>query len=814
MLGKGFFFTESHNPDLPPEEWTEVSTHTTAGAYSDSLTWGKYKIILSGAGGGGAAAGWSEASGTRYAANGYKGEEKTIYVNVDYGNTLAISGIIGAGGGGAAARIRHTNYNYAGSGGTGYQNGSSGTITQKSSEDDFTNWYPLLRFILRDADKLDLWEYKDFTIQHGLRYQYAIQQYNSKGLYSTKMIAVNEKGQKYIEPDFEDSFLYDGKRQLKIRFNPKVSSFKTDLMENKVDTIGSKYPFIFRNSKVEYKEFPIAGLISYHSDEANLFIDDEKLGLETDYTQKPRSEISRTKAIETNDLYLKARTTALVGYNVAAERIFKLSVLEWLNDGKPKLFRSPTEGNYFVRLMNVSLTPEEVTGRMIHTFQATAYEIAPCDYSTLNQYEIISIDEPSSDQYRLMTLDLSDPDVKDYYAESSWGEEEIREQQAAQAAIIARLQQQLTQAENQLYAATSRYDNNPTEENWDRLEAAHRKIVNLNNQIIAASREAARLATLTTYKKYNKHDMIEYIEFRDCLPGTTFYIFDENDGTEFSITIGVTGSYIVSLDDHVFTSVRVADNADEPAFGLITYKYLAVEENNFENIYDIEYEQTLARQFIGKKVIIDKSLPKDEINDIKRTLISFYYINFQARIVEDIYVDGDGVCWKWKKTGNTITQRKGNKINNDALSPFMIYKIHDDLNIWHYAEWKDDLNEWHTINEIDYTITIDDNIIVLEPDYEEELLNHLIQFFDNQSFDYLRIGNGIVLDCAYTSSLSVYNIEMTDNELQSRMRSYLNMVEMYNTPDSQYYQSRTFYDTNIVPAWTSYCNLLKQKLDV
>lgn len=128
MLGKGFFLTESHNPDLPPEEWTEVSTHTTAGAYSDSLAWGKYKIILSGAGGGGAAAGWSEAHGTRYAENGYKGEEKTIYVNVAYGNTLAISGTIGAGGGGAAARIEHTNYNYAGAGGTGYQNGSSGTI--------------------------------------------------------------------------------------------------------------------------------------------------------------------------------------------------------------------------------------------------------------------------------------------------------------------------------------------------------------------------------------------------------------------------------------------------------------------------------------------------------------------------------------------------------------------------------------------------------------------------------------------------------------------------------------------------------------
>lgn len=137
MLGKGFFLTESHNPDLPPEEWTLFYEKTTAGSDSTTLPWGKYKIVISGAGGGGAAAGWNESSGTRYANNGYKGEEKTIYVNVDYGNTLAINGIIGAGGGGAAARIEHTNYNYAGAGGTGYQNGSSGTIQRDGSRPDF-----------------------------------------------------------------------------------------------------------------------------------------------------------------------------------------------------------------------------------------------------------------------------------------------------------------------------------------------------------------------------------------------------------------------------------------------------------------------------------------------------------------------------------------------------------------------------------------------------------------------------------------------------------------------------------------------------
>jgi len=69
-------------------------------------------------------------------------------------------------------------------------------------------------------------------------------------------------------------FLYDGTRQLKIRFNPQVSSFKNDLLEQKIETIGSKYPFIFRNGNVCYKEFPINGLISFNMDEARLFVND------------------------------------------------------------------------------------------------------------------------------------------------------------------------------------------------------------------------------------------------------------------------------------------------------------------------------------------------------------------------------------------------------------------------------------------------------------------------------------------------------------------------------------------------------------
>jgi hypothetical protein len=60
--------------------------------------------------------------------------------------------------------------------------------------------------------------------------------------------------------------------------------------------------------------------------------------------------------------------TMVTANNMYRERTFKMEVLEWLNNGKPKIFRSSAEGNFVVRLMNVSLTPNDTVGRMLHTF--------------------------------------------------------------------------------------------------------------------------------------------------------------------------------------------------------------------------------------------------------------------------------------------------------------------------------------------------------------------------------------------------------------------------------------------------------------
>jgi len=62
-------------------------------------------------------------------------------------------------------------------------------------------------------------------------------------------------------------FLYDGDRLLKIRFNPKVESFKIKVLEQKTDTIGGRFPYITRNGTTYYKEFPIGGMIACEMDE-------------------------------------------------------------------------------------------------------------------------------------------------------------------------------------------------------------------------------------------------------------------------------------------------------------------------------------------------------------------------------------------------------------------------------------------------------------------------------------------------------------------------------------------------------------------
>lgn len=281
-------------------------------------------------------------------------------------------------------------------------------VTRACEDNDYSIWSEMFRFRL-DNERPSTIELKDFTIQQGYKYKYSLQQYNIFGIYSSR-ITTSE-----IQGDFEDAFLYDGDRHLKVRFNATVSSFKTEIQEKKVDTIGSQYPFIFRNGKGYYKTFPIGGLLSFQMDDEQLFLEREVIdGERWNMYQNEQYNPTRYKDLG-NDTDPSAK-------NFFQERIFKLAVLDWLNDGKPKLFKSPAEGNYIVRLMKVTLKPQAKLGRMIHTFSATAYEVADATYDNMLKYGFLKLSEPSDYVPLWETFDLEKGYKKDEDIEITFDE--------------------------------------------------------------------------------------------------------------------------------------------------------------------------------------------------------------------------------------------------------------------------------------------------------------------------------------------------------------------------------------------------------
>lgn len=240
-------------------------------------------------------------------------------------------------------------------------------IKRSSNKSNFTIWEDMYQRNFDNVSVIDF-DWSDYSIESGVWYDYAVQAVDED----------KERGPitRFIEPSmiiFEHMYLTGADKQLKIAFNPTVSSFKRNYVETKSDTIGSKYPFIRRNGMTEYAQIPISGLIASDMDEDNLFTSPQEIYGENEqyYTDYNRS-YNITKATD-----------------IVYEKAFRDKVEEFLYDGKVKILRSPTEGVFLVRLMDVSFTPQQTLGRRIWNFSATAYEVAEYNEENLKKYGFI-----------------------------------------------------------------------------------------------------------------------------------------------------------------------------------------------------------------------------------------------------------------------------------------------------------------------------------------------------------------------------------------------------------------------------------------
>lgn len=149
----------------------------------------------------------------------------------------------------------------------------------------------------------------------------------------------------------DDILLKDASKEYLIKYNPEVTSFKRNITDVIMPTLGGKYPYTYRNGHQNYRTFTIGGLIARYN--------------------------------ATNDVTYYGTNEELI-----QERLYREELLEFLYNDKVKLFSSVQEGEMLIKLSGVSLTPMKQLGRMLYSFTATATEVADCTAENLQAYGI------------------------------------------------------------------------------------------------------------------------------------------------------------------------------------------------------------------------------------------------------------------------------------------------------------------------------------------------------------------------------------------------------------------------------------------
>lgn len=562
-------------------------------------------------------------------------------------------------------------------------------LSRSSSLTNFKLWdkvhnFSYVNMEISASNPLLLWE--DYTVHQGETYQYAIQAYNSNNLFSNKLESNNGN----IKADFEDCFLADAEHQLKICFNTKISSFKSTVVESKTTTLGSKFPYIFKNGYVNYKEFPISGLLSLLSDSNGKFKDI--------YSQaKDFQKRKTTPGFGENATY----GNHLTSENIYNERQFKTEVLEWLNNGKPKIFRSPTEGNFLVRIMNVSLAPNDTLGRMLHTLSCQACEIAEYNFQNLINYDLISFPVNRTLSLRVGQIIpaniMFDPDRVEKYPNLSFtsGNTSLIQFPPIYSASI-------TDAEPGTQFRLSFFN-----DNTDRII----EIGGTGTYIVPIAKAPEDSMAQTCY--------LETIKLEKGNWGNTKINFEYYEAKPF---------------------------------------------DTFSAICDISTE-TLIRRFVGpgfdrNLVAVDNGNNTDFdriLTDIKREPGMFYYIKAEKRYVQEMWQTADGKYSRTQKPSTDIIEDKD-------WNPLVIYHDNT-TNTYYNGSLKNKMSApdySFSLNGDEYS-DLGFNITEKNKTKYSDSFGRIDNLRNIKKVTSLRAGTGILLDVAYRQRIKEYTIEKNIN---------------------------------------------------
>ena len=265
-------------------------------------------------------------------------------------------------------------------------------LKRASSLNDFNTWDDLLIYDPNEETlaKNTHFVFNDLSIQSGIWYKYAIQGEDKTN--KTRTAIVYDTTENIAV--FEHMFLVAEGQQLKIKYNPTVSTYKRNIQESQTTTLGAQFPFIRRNGNMDYYQLSVSGMISAISDEDEIKVIYQN-GKETNVENISRGRLFGSKAF----IYGGEHQAELYGnYNLSEniskyndiiyEKMFRDKVIDFLYKDNVKLFKSTPEGNRLVKIMNVNLTPETGLGRYIYSFSCDAIEIAEPSVDNLLENKI------------------------------------------------------------------------------------------------------------------------------------------------------------------------------------------------------------------------------------------------------------------------------------------------------------------------------------------------------------------------------------------------------------------------------------------
>lgn len=291
--------------------------------------------------------------------------------------------------------------------------------------------------------------FKDFTVEMGEEYQYVLGIKDMNGKCYGLVTDIYDWG--YENPGYgrlmkmDSIFLTTKNHQLRLTGGVSISSYKKNTQDSFQTTIGSKYPFYSRNSQMNYKTLSLTALVTINFDPTGTFLrNDTENGLwwddangsklvilNKDLYGEQQISLSRRRMRSgdgtyqitsgqepyditrvNNDKYAahdvygpntiydpylyrninRVVSTDLNDQMVYLERKFRECVMEWLSDGKPKLFRSETEGNMIVMLSAITFTPQGQSNRMVYSMTATVTEIAEASLENLINYDLVPVE--------------------------------------------------------------------------------------------------------------------------------------------------------------------------------------------------------------------------------------------------------------------------------------------------------------------------------------------------------------------------------------------------------------------------------------